>query len=105
MKENKERRITFRLSAAEYETVSAKATAAHMSVGAYVRATALKHKVVVVDGLPEVIHELKGIGRNINRLTTLANMGKLDTVYLSETAEALYGIYDRIGALMQKEQR
>lgn len=105
MKENKEHRITFRLSQEEYERVTSKATAAHMSTGAYVRASALKHRVVVVEGLPEIVHELKGISRNINQLTTLANMGKLDTAYLNEATDALYGIYDRVGALLQKERR
>lgn len=68
---NKDIRITFRVTPEEYETIKAKADQAHMSVSAYVRAAALRHKVVVVDGLKEHTHELKGIGRSLNQLTIL----------------------------------
>ena len=64
MKQKKEKRITLRLTPEQYEKIRFKAETAHMSIGAYVRATALKHRVVVIDGLEEITHELKGIGRS-----------------------------------------
>ena len=67
MKQKKEKRITLRVTPEQYETIQAKAETAQMSTGAYVRAAALRHRVVVIDGLREFTHELKGIGRNINR--------------------------------------
>ena len=75
MKQKKEKRITLRVTPEQYETIQAKAETAQMSTGAYVRAAALRHRVVVIDGLREFTHELKGIGRNINQLVVLANMG------------------------------
>ena len=89
MKQKKEKRITLRVTPEQYETIQAKAEAAHMSTGAYVRAAALRHRVVVIDGLKECTHELKGIGRNVNQLVVLANMGKIQEVRLGETLEAL----------------
>ena len=63
-----------------------------MPVGAYVRAAALRHRVVVIaGGVQELTHELKGIGRNVNQLVVLANMGKIKDVYLGETMEAWGG--------------
>ena len=53
-------------------------------VGAYVRAAALRHKVVVVEGLEEITHELKGVGRNINQLVVLCNMGRIKEVHLDD---------------------
>ena len=72
MKQKKEKRITLRVTPEQYETIQAKAEVAQMSTGAYVRAAALRHRVVVIDGLKEFTHELKGIGRNINQLVVLA---------------------------------
>ena len=105
MKQKKEKRITLRLTPEQYETIQAKAEAAHMSTGAYVRAAALRHRVVVIDGLKEFTHELKGIGRNINQLVVLANMGKIREVRLGETMEALGRIYHQLRELTEQEHR
>ena len=105
MKQKKEKRITLRVTPEQYETIQAKAETAHMSTGAYVRAAALRHRVVVIDGLREFTHELKGIGRNINQLVVLANMGKIREVRLGETMEALGRIYHQLRELTEQEHR
>lgn len=105
MNQKKNERITFRLDADQYETILKRAAKADMSVGTYVRSAALKHKIIVVEGLPEITHELKAIGRNLNQLTTLANMGRITVVGLDSVKEQLYDVYGQIGALMQEEQR
>ena len=104
MKQKKEKRITLRVTPEQYEIIQAKAETAHMSTGAYVRATALRHRVVVIDGLKEFTHELKGIGRNI-KLVVLANMGKIRGVRLGETMEALGRIYGQLRELTEQEHR
>nr|WP_313163343.1 plasmid mobilization relaxosome protein MobC [Sedimentibacter sp.] len=58
-------------------------------------------KIIVVDGMQELISELKAIGRNLNQLTTLANMGKVDAVYLAETKAQLSGIYEKLSAICE----
>ena len=65
----------------------------------------MRHRVVVVDGLPEVTHELKGIGRNLNQLTILANMGRVAEVNLGETTAALATLYNKVQTLAQREER
>ena len=76
-----------------------------MSTGAYVRAAALRHRVVVIDGLSELTHELKGIGRSVNQLAVLCNMGKLREVHLGETWQALGEIYGKLRELTERETR
>ena len=76
-----------------------------MSLGAYVRTSSLRHKITVVDGLKEITPELKAIGRNLNRLVTLANMGRIQSVALGDTLDALRKIYDRLSLLTEKEVR
>ena len=100
MKQKKEKRITLRVTPEQYETIQAKAETAHMSTGAYVRAAALRHRVVVIDGLKEFTQ-----GRNLNQLTTLANMGKIQEVRLGETMEALGRIYHQLRELTEQEHR
>ena len=101
----KEKRITLRLTPEQYEAIQSKADTAQMSTGAYVRTAALRHRVVVIGGLKEFTHELKGIGRNLNQLVVLSNMGKIQDVYLGETMEALGQIYCQLRELAELEKR
>ena len=55
-----------------------------MTLTEYLTACGLQKEIVIIDGLDEVIRQQKGIGRNLNQLTVLANMGKVKTVYLQE---------------------
>ena len=103
MKQKKAKRITLRVTPEQYETIQAKSEAAHMSTGAYVRAAALRHRVVVIDGLKEFARELKGIGHNINQPVVLADMGKIQEVRLGETMEALGRIYHQLRELTEQE--
>ena len=89
----------------QYKTIESKANAAQMSVATYIRAATLRHKVTVVKGLPEITHELKGIGRNINQVVTLAHQDRIKTVYLEDTVTALAQIYNKLSELADKGRR
>ena len=105
MKQNKDIRITIRLTPEEYESIRARAERAMMTPSAYVRAAAMRHKITVVSGLREITHELKGIGRNLNQLTMLANAGAIRAVALTETEKQLEQIYLGVSDLVGKERR
>ena len=102
---NKDIRITFRVTPEDYERIRSKAEQAHMSVSAYVRAAALRHRVVVVDGLKEHTHELKGIGRSLNQLAILAHEGRISAVNLDSVYTALEKNYIGPCTLAGQEQR
>ena len=102
---NKDIRITFRVTPEDYERIRSKAEQAHMSVSAYVRAAALRHRVVVVDGLKEHTHELKGIGRSLNQLTILAHEGRISAVDLDSVFSALEKNYIGLCKLADQERR
>ena len=93
-KQKKDTRLTFRVTPEQYGQIVAAAEAADMTPAAYARAATLHQQVKVFPGLPEITHELKGIGRNLNQLTVLAHEGKIRTAHLDETAEALRHLYD-----------
>lgn len=102
---NKDIRITFRVTPEDYERIRAKAEQAHMSVSAYVRAAALRHRVVVVDGLKEHTHELKGIGRSLNQLAILAHEGRISVANMDSIYTALEKNYIGLCTLAGQEQR
>ena len=102
---NKDIRITFRVTPEDHKRIRSKAEQAHMSVSAYVRAAALRHKVVVVDGLKEHTHELKGIGRSLNQLTILAHEGRISAVDLDSVFSALEKNYIGLCKLADQERR
>ena len=104
MKQKKEVRITLRLTQEQYDSIAAKAETAQMPVGAYVRAAALRHRVVVIDGLKEITHELKGIGRSINQLVVLCNMGRIRGVHLDDAWQTLSQVYLKLRELAEQER-
>ena len=92
----KNRKLSIRISDADWQQVHDKAEQTDMTLTEYVTACCLGKQIVVIDGLEEVIRQQKAIGRNLNQLTTLANMGKVKTVYLNE----LTGAYAQVSSLL-----
>ena len=92
----KNKKLSIRISKADWEQVHDKAEQADMSLTDYVTACCLGKQIIVIDGLDEVIRQQKAIGRNLNQLTTLANMGKVKTVYLKELTDA----YAQVSSLL-----
>ena len=92
----------FRLSEKDFLTIQLKAKKAGLSMSAYVMSAALKKEIVVIDGLSNFISELKMIGKNINQLTKLSNMGKINCPNLGEVKEQLKQIYGQLSELMTR---
>ena len=101
----KENRITVRFTDEQIKAITEKAEAAQMTPSAYIRAAAMRHKVMVVDGLREMIHEVRGIGRNLNQLTILANEGRFTSPDLSTMVDKLDKIYGQLYILSDQERR
>ena len=101
----KKNRITVRFTDEQIKTINEKAATAQMTPSAYIRAAAMRHKVVVVEGLREMIHEVRGIGRNLNQLTILANEGRFTSPDLSRMVEKLDKIYGQLYILSDQERR
>ncbi|HAQ40687.1 MAG TPA: plasmid mobilization relaxosome protein MobC, partial [Clostridiales bacterium] len=61
--------------------------------------SALGKEIIIIDGLPEIVSQLKKIGNNLNQLTMLSHQGAINTVKLDETEESLTAIYWKINEL------
>ena len=92
----KNRKLSIRISDADWQRFHDKAEQANMTLTEYITDCCLGKQIIVIDGLDEVIRQQKAIGRNLNQLTTLANMGKVKTVYLNELTDA----YAQVGSLL-----
>ena len=55
-----------------------------------------------MDGLDKVLSELKAQGRNLNQLTTLANMGKVTVVYGDRLAESYGQVSEQLRQLLRE---
>lgn len=100
----KNKRITLRVSEADWQKLHDKATAARMTLTDYLTACGLQKEIVIIDGLDEVIRQQKGIGRNLNQITTLANMGKVKIVYLQELASAYAQVSSLLSQILRRRR-
>ena len=86
-KMKKDKQFSIRISAQDLETIRQKAVQAHMSQSDYVISCCLGKKIIILDGLKEVLRQQKAIGNNLNQLTVLANMGKVQFANLDTVAQ------------------
>ena len=94
--------ITLRVTPRTKETIRERAKSAGLTVTDYLCYSGLAKEIVRVEGLEQVLSELKAQGRNLNQLTTLANMGRV-TVVKGDTLAENYGkIYKQLRELLQE---
>ena len=101
-REKKTEIITLRVTPQTKERIRAKAQELSLTVTDYLCLCGLGKKIVRVDGLDQVLSELKAQGRNLNQLTTLANMGKITVVYGDQLAEGYAQISEQLRQLMRE---
>ena len=98
-REKKTEIITLRVTAQVKERIRAKAQELHLTVTDYLCLCGLGKRIVRVDGLDQVLSELKAQGRNLNQLTTMANMGRITVVYGDRLAESYGQISEQLRQL------
>ena len=58
-----------------------------MTQSDYVTACCLGKRIIIMDGLKDVLRQQKAIGNNLNQLAVLANMGKVQFANLDTAAQ------------------
>ena len=84
--------VTLRMTPQTKQKIQELAAEVHMTVTDYLCICGLGKEIIQVDGLDQILSELKSQGRNLNQLTTLANMGKLKIL----RGDALINRYTRL---------
>ncbi|MFI3249537.1 MAG: plasmid mobilization relaxosome protein MobC [Eubacteriales bacterium] len=72
---NRNKRVNFRLTEYELKSLNHRSRLAKMKVSDYCRSSILGKEIVVVDGLEELLHEMRKIGGNINQISYHLNCG------------------------------
>jgi len=98
MQEKKTAIVTARMTPKVKEQLQQRAQDANMTLTDYLCICGLGQEIVQVNGLDDVLAELKAQGRNLNQLTTLANMGRITVLRSDE-------LIDKYADLCQKLAR
>jgi len=99
---SKEKMFSMRISQADYNSIKRKAEKAKKNMTDYITQSALNKNIVVFDKLGEILSELKAIGRNLNQLTTLCNMGKIQCLDLTGIKKGFGAVFDYLYDLMDR---
>ena len=84
--------FSIRIASSDLDTIKKKAKQARMSQSDYVTRCCLGRQVVVIEDLKEAAKQLRAIGNNLNRLTVLANMGRINVTNLDRAAQELANV-------------
>ena len=94
--------ITLRVTPGIKKAIRERAKAAGLTVTDYLCYSGLGKEIVQVEGLEQVLSELKAQGRNLNQLTTLANMGRVTVLKGDALAENYGKIYEQLRELLRE---
>ena len=92
--------MSIRISEVDLQKIHHKAQQAQLSLTDYVTRCCLGKQITVIEGLDEVVRQQKAIGRNLNQLTTLANMGRISSVYLKDVTEQYSQVSDLLSDIL-----
>ena len=85
----KDIKFSTRMAAQDREAIKELAKQSGMSMSNYVTDCCLGKQIIIIDGLKEVLRELKGIGNNLNQLVMLVHMGKVQVLGLEDMRQLL----------------
>ncbi len=107
MPRKRSKQLKFFVSDKELERIKDKVAASKLNQSDFLRKSALEKEIIVIDGIRELVIELKRIGVNLNQLTKLANQrivtdcnGELQTIH-GEMGE----VWQSLRQLIRKSQR
>ena len=94
--------IPIRVTEKELSVIDKKAAKARLSRTEYLITCALGKEITLIEDLKPILADLRRVGNNLNQLTRLANMGKIQGVNLGECRAALEQTYTAIHTLAKR---
>lgn len=94
--------VAMRFFENDYDAIKRKADKVNLNFTEFVTRSALDKPIVMIDDLGDVLKEQKAIGRNLNQLTTLCNMGKIDCPDLTEMINQYSAVYNRLNDITER---
>ena len=102
-KQNKNKHFNFRVNEKEYNKIKSKIEKSKLNTSEYLLKTAMNKEIIVIEGLEEIIIQLRKIGNNINQLTKLCNQGRLRNINLEDVKKEMKSIWQLLNLLIQKQ--
>lgn len=93
--------ITIRCTEDERQRIYNKARQHGLTLSDFVLRSALDKKIIVAEGINEIVKQQKAIGRNLNQIATLANMDRLTVVNLGQLLNEHTNVTTMIGELLR----
>ena len=101
MKENRSKRVTFRVTEDEYKRLEDLAYGSYRLISVYCRDCVFGKEITVIPGVDDASKQLRRIGTNLNQLTWHVNEGTLTAVNLEETKRELAKIFELLNEKMK----
>lgn len=102
MQKKKTKIVTMRMTPKVKAQLQQRARDANMTLTDYLCICGLGQEIIQVNGLDGMLSELKAQGRNLNRLTTLANMGKLTVLRGDDLIAGYTKLFDALGSFIRE---
>lgn len=101
---NKSKQINFRVSEKDYNKILQRVEKSNLSLTSYFLTLALDGRIIVVEGLAEMIAELNKIGNNLNQITRLFHQGIYPSdVEFMKLKVQVRDIWQSLNSLTRKE--
>ena len=100
----KDIKFSTRMAAEDREAIKKLAKQSGMSMSNYVTDCCLGKQIIIIDGLKEVLRELKGIGNNLNQLVMLVQMGKVKVFGLEDVRQLLADILIAVRQIAERKR-
>lgn len=94
--------VTARMTPKVKQQLQQRAQDANMTLTDYLCICGLGQEIVRIDGLDDILSELKAQGRNLNQLTTLANMGKITVLRSDELINSYTDLCQRLARISRE---
>ena len=95
--------FSIRIEKSDLDKIRENAQKANMTTTAYLINRALRDdRIVILEDLKPVCHELRKIGTNLNQLTMLAHKGQINCVNLSALSEEVKKLWQPLNLLTER---
>lgn len=91
-----------RFTESDYNAIKRKANRANKNFTEFVTAAALNKPITVINGFDEVLREQKAIGNNLNQLTVLCRMGRIQCPDLKELTARHSGVMEQLSEILRR---
>ena len=99
----KNKKMSIRISEEHLAAIHCKAEQADMTFTDYVTKACLGRQIII-DGLDDMLRQQKAIGRNLNQLTMLCNMGRVSVAILAEMKEQYAEVSAALTELLERKR-